>query len=153
MAAEAPSTGPVRSRGRRVLAGLLAGAAASGLAACATVATKRVDVRASPISTQYTSEQIRTFLRERGYERVKFRDLDSGIVVLEKRTSEMEELHFRSVEQPRFYIRTRFDKREYVIRVRFEELGHRTFTDEARAEFDRLLAGVIERVGADDVRY
>jgi len=123
------------------------------LAACTSVATKRVKVRASPISIHYTSHQIRTFLSDQGYERVKFRDLDSGIVVLEKRNSDFEELHFRSVEQPRFYIRTKLDKRENVIRVQFQELGQRAFSDEARAEFDRLLAGVIERVGEEDVRY
>ena len=128
------------------------------LAACATRATKAFTVSVSSYSMEYTPGQIHDYLRERGFQRVKFEDWDSGIVVYEKRSAEADEQHFRLKTYPQIEvvvrlekIRNTFVKSEPRVIVWFREDGRNSFSDYAEGEYKRLFDEVIERVGSDRV--
>ena len=128
------------------------------LAACATRATKAFTVSVSSYSLEYTPGQIHDYLRERGFQRVKFEDWDSGIVVYEKRNAEMDEQHFRLKTYPQIEvvvrlekIRNTFVKSEPRVIVWFREDGRDSFSDFAEAEYKRMLDEIVVRVGADRV--
>lgn len=128
------------------------------LAACATRATKTFSVTVSPYSMQYTPGQINDYLRVRGYQRVKFRDDDSGVIVYQKYSAETDEQHFRLKTHPQIEVVVRLEKIRYTfgkseprVIVWFNEDGRDSLSEFARAEYDRLLESVIERVGANRV--
>lgn len=128
------------------------------LAACATRATKTFSVAVSPYSMQYTPGQINDYLRVRGYQRVKFKDDDSGIIVYQKYSAETDEQHFRLKTHPQIEVVVRLEKIRYTfgkseprVIVWFNEDGRDSLSEFARAEYDRLLESVIERVGANRV--
>lgn len=128
------------------------------LAACATRATKTFSVTVSPYSMQYTPGQINDYLRVRGYQRVKFKDDDSGIIVYQKYSAESDEQHFRLKTHPQIEVVVRLEKIRYTLGkseprviVWFNEDGRDNLSEFARAEYDRLLESVIERVGANRV--
>jgi hypothetical protein len=128
------------------------------LAACATRATKTFSVTVSPYSMQYTPGQINDYLRVRGYQRVKFKDDDSGIIVYQKYSAETDEQHFRLKTHPQIEVVVRLEKIRYTfgkseprVIVWFNEDGRDSLSEFARAEYDRLLESVIERVGANRV--
>jgi len=128
------------------------------LAACATRATKAFTVSVSSYSMEYTPGQIHDYLRERGFQRVKFEDWDSGIVVYEKRSAEMDEQHFRLKTYPQIEvvvrlekIRKTFTKSEPRVIVWFREDGRDSFSDFAEEEYKRMLDEIVERVGSERV--
>jgi len=128
------------------------------LAACATRATKAFTVSVSSYSMEYTPGQIHDYLRERGFQRVKFEDWDSGIVVYEKRSAEMDEQHFRLKTYPQIEvvvrlekIRNTFTKSEPRVIVWFREDGRDSFSDFAEEEYKRMLDEIVERVGSQRV--
>jgi len=128
------------------------------LAACAARATKTFTVQVSPYSMEYTPGQIHDYLRVRGFQRVKFRDIDSGLIVYEKRSAEADEQHFRLKTYPEIEvvvrlekIRHTFGKSEPRVIVWFNEDGRDSLSTVAAQEYDRLFEEVIERVGADRV--
>ena len=128
------------------------------LAACATRATKAFTVTVSSYSMEYTPGQIHDYLRERGFQRVKFEDWDSGIVVYEKRSAEMDEQHFRLKTYPQIEvvvrlekIRNTFTKSEPRVIVWFREDGRDSFSDFAEEEYKRMLDEIVERVGSQRV--
>ena len=128
------------------------------LAACATRATKTFSVTVSPYSMQYTPGQINDYLRVRGYQRVKFKDDDSGVIVYQKYSAESDEQHFRLKTHPQIEVVVRLEKIRYTfgkseprVVVWFNEDGRDSLSEFARAEYDRLLESVIERVGANRV--
>jgi len=128
------------------------------LAACATRATKAFTVSVSSYSMEYTPGQIHDYLRERGFQRVKFEDWDSGIVVYEKRSAEMDEQHFRLKTYPQIEvvvrlekIRNTFTKSEHRVIVWFREDGRDSFSDFAEEEYKRMLDEIVERVGSQRV--
>jgi hypothetical protein len=128
------------------------------LAACATRATKTFSVTVSPYSMQYTPGQINDYLRVRGYQRVKFKDDDSGVIVYQKYSAESDEQHFRLKTHPQIEVVVRLEKIRYTfgkseprVIVWFNEDGRDSLSEFARAEYDRLLESVIERVGANRV--
>ena len=128
------------------------------LAACATRATKAFTVSVSSYSMEYTPGQIHDYLRERGFQRVKFEDWDSGIVVYEKRSAEMDEQHFRLKTYPQIEvvvrlekIRNTFTKSEPRVIVWFREDGRDSFSDFAEEEYKRMLDEIVERVGSERV--
>ena len=128
------------------------------LAGCAARATKAFTVDVSPYSMQYTPGQIHDYLRARGYQRVKFQDFDSGIVVYEKRSAEADEQRFRLKTYPQIEvivrlekIRHTFEKSSPRVIVWFKEDGRNTLSEFALEEYNRMLDAVVERVGADRV--
>ena len=128
------------------------------LAACATRATKAFTVSVSSYSLEYTPGQIHDYLRERGFQRVKFDDWDSGNAIYEKRNAEMDEQHFRLKTYPQIEvvvrlekIRNTFVKSEPRVIVWFREDGRDSFSDFAEAEYKRMLDEIVVRVGADRV--
>lgn len=143
---------------RNVIAGIVV-VLILALAACATRATKAFSVTVSPYSMEYTPGQIHDYLRVRGFRRVQFQDYDSGLVVYEKRNSEIDEQHFRLKTYPRIEVVVRLEKirrgfgdtRPRVI-VWFNEDDRGSFSTFAQEEYDRLIDEVIERVGADRVK-
>ncbi len=143
---------------RKVIAGIIV-VLMLVLAACATRATKTFTVAVSPYSMQYTPGQIYDYLSARGFKRVKFRDFDSGIVVYQKYSAEVDEQHFRLKTHPQIEvvvrlekIRRTFKKSGPLVIVWFHEDGRNDFSTFAAAEYDRMLADVVERVGADRVK-
>ena len=129
------------------------------LAACATRATKTFVVQVSPYSIEYTPGQIHDYLRVRGFQRVKFRDNDSGLVLYEKRSAEADEQHFRLKSNPRIEvvvrlekIRHTFGKSEPRVIVWFNEDGRNSLSTAAAQEYDRLFEEVVARVGAERVK-
>ena len=128
------------------------------LIACAARATKVFVVEVSPYSMEYTPGQIHDYLRNRGFQRVKFRDTDSGIIVYEKRSAEADEQHFRLKSYPQIEvvvrlekIRHTFGKSEPRVIVYFNEDGRSSMSDAAAQEYDRLFEEVVARVGVDRV--
>lgn len=128
------------------------------LAACATRATKAFTVEVSPYSMQYTPGQIHDYLRARGFQRVKFHDFDSGIVVYEKRSAEADEQHFRLKTYPQIEVIVRLEKIRHTfgessprVIVWFKEDGRNTLSEFALEEYHRMIDAVVERVGADRV--
>ena len=128
------------------------------LVACAARATKVFVVEVSPYSMEYTPGQIHDYLRNRGFQRVKFRDTDSGIIVYEKRSAEADEQHFRLKSYPQIEvvvrlekIRHTFGKSEPRVIVYFNEDGRSSMSDAAAQEYDRLFEEVVARVGVDRV--
>ena len=128
------------------------------LVACAARATKVFVVEVSPYSMEYTPGQIHDYLRNRGFQRVKFRDADSGIIVYEKRSAEADEQHFRLKSYPQIEvvvrlekIRHTFGKSEPRVIVYFNEDGRSSMSDAAAQEYDRLFEEVVARVGVDRV--
>ena len=129
------------------------------LVACATRATKAFTVTVSPYSLELTPGQIHDYLRVRGFVRVKFQDYESGLIVYEKRNSEIDEQHFRLKSHPEIQVIVRLeknrrgfgDKSPRVI-VWFNEDGRGSFSEFAEGEYDRLIDEVRERVGADRVK-
>lgn len=129
------------------------------IAACATRASKVFTVDVDPISMQYTPGQIREFLRERGFSRVKFRVYTSGIIVYERRTLEVDEQRFRleSAEEIEVIvllekIRRTFGDSGPRLVVRFNEDGRSSLSELAQTEYEVLLKQVVERVGPDRVK-
>jgi hypothetical protein len=128
------------------------------LAACATRATKTFTVEVSRYSMEYTPRQIHDYLRARGFQRVKFKDYDSGIVIYEKRSAESDEQHFRLKTYPQIEVIVRLEKIRYTfgkseprVIVWFNEDGRDSLSETGREEYERLLKDVVERVGADRV--
>ena len=128
------------------------------LAACAARATKTFVVQVSPYSMEYTPGQIHDYLRDRGFQRVKFQDSDSGMVVYEKRSAEADEQHFRLKSNPHIEVVVRlekvrhtFGKSEPRVIVWFYEDGRNSLSKAAEQEYQRLFADVVELVGADRV--
>jgi len=128
------------------------------LVACAARATKVFVVEVSPYSMEYTPGQIHDYLRNRGFQRVKFRDADSGITVYEKRSAEADEQHFRLKSYPQIEvvvrlekIRHTFGKSEPRVIVYFNEDGRSNMSNAAAQEYDRLFEEVVARVGVDRV--
>ena len=128
------------------------------LVACAARATKVFVVEVSPYSMEYTPGQIHDYLRNRGFQRVKFHDADSGITVYEKRSAEADEQHFRlkSYRQIEVVVRLEkishtFGKSEPRVIVYFNEHGRSSMSDAAAQEYDRLFEEVVARVGVDRV--
>ncbi len=129
------------------------------LAACAARATKTFVVQVSPYSMEYTPGQIHDYLRVRGYQRVKFQDSDSGLVLYEKRSAEADEQHFRLKSNPQIEvvvrlekIRHTFGKSEPRVIVWFYEDGRNSLSTAAAQEYDRLFEEVVARVGAERVK-
>ena len=107
---------------------------------------------------EYTPGQIHEYLRVRGYQRVKFQDYDSGIVVYEKRTSEIDEQRFRLKTRPQILVIVRLEKKRYTfekasprIIVWFSEGDRKALSEFAQGEYERMLEEVTEMVGADRV--
>ena len=130
-----------------------------GLVACSSLATRAFTVDVSPYSIQYTPGQIYDYLRVRGFQRVQFQDYDSGIMVREKRSAEAEEQRFRLKTYPQIGVIVRLEKIRHTFRpsnpriiVWFSEDGRNELSPFAQEEYDRLLAEVTERVGADRVQ-
>ena len=128
------------------------------VAGCATRATKAFTVAVSPLSMQYTPGQIHDYLRARGFRRVQFEDWDSGIMVYEKRTGDIDEQHFRLETHPSIEVIVRLEKRRHTFEkssprviVWFREDGRNTLSKFAAEEYKRLLDEVVERVGSDRV--
>ncbi|MDX2315496.1 MAG: hypothetical protein QNL90_15615 [Gammaproteobacteria bacterium] len=128
------------------------------LVACAARATKVFVVEVSPYSMEYTPGQIHDYLRNRGFQRVKFRDADSGIIVYERRTADVDEQHFRLKSYPQIEvvvrlekIRHTFVKSEPRVIVYFNEDGRSSMSNAAAQEYDRLFEEVVARVGVDRV--
>ena len=129
------------------------------LVACAPRATKIFVVEVSPYSIEYTPRQIHDYLRVRGFQRVKFRDADSGIIVYEKRSAEADEQHFRLKTYPQIEvvvrlekIRHTFGKSEPRVIVYFNEDGRNSMSVTAAREYDRLFEEVVARVGVERVQ-
>ncbi len=129
------------------------------LAACAARATKTFVVQVSPYSMEYTPGQIHDYLRVRGFQRVKFQDSDSGLVLYEKRSAEADEQHFRLKSNPQIEvvvrlekIRHTFGKSEPRVIIWFNEDGRSSLSTAAAQEYDRLFEEVVERVGTERVK-
>ena len=125
---------------------------------CAARATKAFVVEVSPYSMEYTPGQIHDYLRVRGFQRVQFQDPDSGIMMYEKRTGDIDEQHFRLKTYPQIEVIVRLEKRRHTFEksgprviVWFKEDGRNTLSEFAAEEYRRLLDEVIERVGTDRV--
>ena len=128
------------------------------LSACATRATKAFTVSVSPYSMEYTPSQITDYLRSHGYQRVKFEDYDSGIMVYDKRSAESDEQHFRLVSYPQIEVIVKLEKIRYTfgesgprVIVWFKEDGRDSLSELAMEEYQHLLDNVVERVGSDRV--
>ncbi len=142
---------------RKVIAGIIV-VLMLVLAACATRATRTFTVEVSPYSLQYTPGQIRDYLTDRGFKRVKFQDYDSGIIVYEKRSAKADEQRFRLKTYPQIEVVVRLEKIRRTFKksgprviVWFNEDGRNSLSEFARGEYDRLLEEIIERVGKDRV--
>jgi hypothetical protein len=142
---------------RKVIAGIMV-MLMLVLAACATRATKTFSVAVSPYSIEYTPSQIHEYLRNHGYKRAKFEDIDSGIVMYEKRSAERDEQHFRLKTHPQIEvvvilekIRFTFGKSGPRVIVWFNEDGRDTFSELGQREYELLLENVVERVGKNRV--
>jgi len=128
------------------------------LGACATRATKAFTVSVSPYSMEYTPGQIHDYLRARGFQRVKFEDWDSGIVVYEKRNAEIDEQHFRLKTYPQIEVVVRLEKVRHTFEksgprviVWFNEDGRKNLSTVGQEEYDRLLQEVTNLVGPERV--
>ncbi len=129
------------------------------LSACATSASRTFKVEVDQHSMQYTPAQIRDFLRDRGFKRVRFKDHTNNRMVSEKRTAGSSEQHFRLETAQQIEVIVRLESVKYTfgdskprVTVKFIEDGATSLSATAREEYDRLLARVIERVGADRVK-
>ncbi len=129
------------------------------LAACAARATKTFVVQVSPYSMEYTPGQIHDYLRARGFQRVKFQDFDSGLVLYEKRSAESDEQHFRLKSNPQIEVVVRLEKIRHTfgnseprVIVWFNEDGRNSLSTAAAQEYDRLFEEVVARVGAERVK-
>lgn len=129
------------------------------LSACSSMATKAFTVDVSPYSMEQTPGMIHNYLRARGFQRVKFQDYESGLVVYEKRNSEIDEQRFVLKSHPRIRVIVRLEKVRHTFEksnprviVWFSEKGTKNLSDFALAEYKRLLDEVIERVGTDRVK-
>jgi hypothetical protein len=153
----------VRPEGGRVdMRKLLAGTTAIlmlVLSACATHASRTFTVEADQHSMQYTSGQIREFLIERGFRRVRFKAFDNQVVVYEKRTAETNEQRFRFEAAPQIEVVIRVEKIRHTfveskprIVVIFKENNSSSLSEIAREEYDRLLGQVVEQAGANRVK-
>lgn len=128
------------------------------LAACATRATKTFTVEVSRYSMEYTPGQIHDYLRARGFQRVKFKDYDSGNTIYEKRSAESDEQHFRLKAHPQIEVVVRLEKIRYTfgkseprVIVWFHEDGRDKLSLTGQEEYEQLLKDIVERVGADRV--
>jgi hypothetical protein len=129
------------------------------LSACSSTATKAFTVDVSPYSIEQTPGQIHNYLRARGFQRVKFQDYESGLIVYEKRNSEIDEQRFRLKTRPQIKVIVRLEKRRRTFEksgprviVWFGEDGRRDFSEFALEEYNRLLDEVSQTVGADRVK-
>jgi hypothetical protein len=142
---------------RRLIAGVIV-VLMLVLAACAPRATKTFTVEVSRYSIEYTPGQIHDYLRSRGFQRVKFEDYDSGILIYEKRSAESDEQHFRLKADPKIEVVVRLEKIRYTfgkseprVIVWFHEDGRDSLSKTGQEEYQRLIDNVVERVGADRV--
>lgn len=139
--------------------------ALAAVGACATQASRGFTVQVDRHSIQYTPQQIRRFLRDRGYQRVRFRTHfgsgsgSSNNLVSEKRSAEVDEQRFRLSTAREIQVAVRLEKirrtfgdSEPRVVVRFSEDGRSSLSAQAQREYDELLAQVIERVGEQRVR-
>lgn len=133
-------------------------ALALALAGCAPRATKAFAVQVSPLSMEYTPGQIHDYLRARGFRRVQFEDWDSGIMVYEKRNSEIDEQHFRLESHPQIEVIVRLEKHRHTFEksgprviVWFHEHDRNTLSKFAADEYKRLLDEIVEQVGSERV--
>jgi len=110
-----------------------------------------VVVETSPISMQYTSQQIRSFLRKRGYERSYFKDLENEMVVKIKRSSHREEMRFHLKGYPDIRITTLFEKDRSRVRLYFTEKDHPVLSEFGRKEYDWLIGQLNAQLGKDRV--
>ena len=129
------------------------------LVACAPRATKIFVVEVSPYSIEYTPRQIHDYLRVRGFQRVKFRDAESGIIVYERRSAEADEQHFRLKTYPQIEVVVRLEKIRHTfgksdprVIVYFNEDGRNSMSVTAAQEYDRLFEEVVARVGVERVQ-
>lgn len=129
------------------------------LSACATSASRTFKVEVDQHSIQYTPGQIRDFLRDRGFRRVRFKDKTNDRMVYEKRTAGSSEQHFRLETAQQMEVIVRLDSTKYTfgdskprVIVKFIEDGATSLSATAREEYEHLLARVVERVGADRVK-
>ncbi len=119
---------------------------------CGIGAGNVVIVETSPVSMQYTSQQIRSFLRKRGYERAYFKDVENEMVVKVKRSSHTEEMRFRLKGYPDIRIRTLFEKKKSRVWLYFSEKDHPTLSEFGREEYQWLINQLTEQLGEDRVR-
>jgi hypothetical protein len=119
---------------------------------CGIGAGNVVVVEASPISMQYTSQQIRDYLRRRGYERAYFKDYENDMVVKVKRSAYLEEMRFRLKAYPDIRIRTVFEKKKSRVWLYFSEKDHPTLSEFGRKEYDWLINQLTAQLGEDRVR-
>ncbi len=129
------------------------------LTACSQMETKAFAVDVSPYSMEYTPRQIHDYLRVRGFQRVKFQDYESGLVIYEKRNSEIDEQRFVLKSRPQIRVIVRLEKNRHTFEksnprviVWFSEKGTNKLSSFAEGEYNRLLAEVTERVGDDRVK-
>lgn len=129
------------------------------LAGCAARASKAFVVEVSPYSMQYTPGQVHDYLRVRGFQRVQFEDWDSGIMVYEKRTGDIDEQRFRLKTYPQILVIVRLEKKRHTFEktsprviVWLSEDGRKGLSEFAEEEYARLLDEVTERVGSDRVK-
>jgi hypothetical protein len=127
--------------------------------ACATSASRTFKVYVDQHRIAYTPGQIRDFLRDRGFRRVRFKDKTNDRMVYEKRAVGSSEQHFRLETAQQIEVIVRLESIKYTfgdskprVIVKFMEDGATSLSATAREEYDRLLARVIERVGADRVK-
>lgn len=128
------------------------------LSACSSTATKAFTVDVSPYSIEQTPVQIQNYLRSRGFRRVKFQDYESGLIVYEKRNSDINEQRFRLKTRPEIKVIVRLEKRRRTfgksdprVIVWFGEDGRTDFSQFALQEYNRLLDEVTQTVGANRV--
>lgn len=122
------------------------------ISGCGAGAGNVVVVETSPISMQYTSQQIRDFLRGRGYERVYFKDIENDMVVKIKRSAYREEMRFRLKGYPDIRIKTLFEKTKFRIWLYFSEKDHPTLSEFGRKEYQWLIGQLNARLGEDRVK-
>ena len=129
------------------------------LVACASRATRTFSVEVSTYSMEYTPTQVQNYLRDHGFQRVKFRDFNMDYSVYEKRNAAGNEQHFRFKAYPRIGVIVRFEKIRSTfgksgprLVVVFNEDDRNSMSEVAQRESDRLLESVVARVGADRVK-
>jgi hypothetical protein len=130
------------------------------LVACATRATKTFVVEVSRIGIEYTPGQVREYLENRGFQRVRFKNFSTDdLTVYERRDSDSSEQHFRWKAHPQIGVVVRLEKNrrtfgnpEPRLIVYFNEDGRGSLSELAAQEYDQLFRDIVERVGAEKVK-